>query len=49
MVCLRRLFLMMMTQPGPQYSQAKDLLVHSRLMTEQTDAYWRMMLTWESC
>ena len=39
MMCLRTLFLMMMTQPGPQYSQANDLLVHWRLMTEETDAY----------
>lgn len=30
---------MMMTQPGPQYNQANDLLVHWRLMTEETDAY----------
>ena len=28
MVCLQTLFLMMMTQPGPQYSQANDILVH---------------------
>lgn len=33
------LFLMMMTQPGPQYSQAEHLLVHWRLMTEETDAH----------
>lgn len=39
MVCLQTLFLMMMTQPGPQYSQANDILVHWRLMTEETDAY----------
>ena len=39
MVCLRTLFLMMMTQPGPQYSRANDLPVYWRLMTEETDAY----------
>lgn len=40
MVCnLRMLFLMMMTQPGPQYSQAEHLLVRWRLMTEETDAH----------
>lgn len=36
MVCLRTLFLAMMTQPAPQYSQANDLLVQSRLVTEET-------------
>ena len=36
MVCLRTLFLAMMTQPGPQYSQANDLLAQWRLVTEET-------------
>lgn len=39
MVCLQTLFVMMMTRPGPQYSQANDLLVHWRLMTEEKDVY----------